>query len=126
MEDVLAVYARPHDPAVPVVCMDEKPCQLLADARAPIPAVPGHDRKEDSEYVHHGTCSIFCWAAPLAGWRRVNALAHRTRTDWAAQVKRLLTIDYPKAERVVLVMDNLNTHSIASLYEAFGPEEAFA
>jgi hypothetical protein len=126
MEDVLAVYARPHDPAVPVVCMDEKPCQLLADARAPIPAVPGHDRKEDSEYVHHGTCSIFCWAAPLAGWRRVNALAHRTRIDWAAQVKRLLTIDYPKAERVVLVMDNLSTHSIASLYEAFGPEEAFA
>jgi hypothetical protein len=126
MEDVLAVYARPHDPAVPVVCMDDKPYQLLAHARDPIPAAPGRDRREDSEYVRNGTCSIFCWAGPLAGWRRVGAQPRRTRIDWAHQVQRLLTIDYPGAERVVLVMDNLNTHDIASLYEAFDPQIAFA
>ncbi|MFF0657434.1 IS630 family transposase [Micromonospora tulbaghiae] len=126
MEDVLAVYARPADPDRPVVCMDEKPYQLLADAREAVPAVPGHDRKEDSEYVRHGTCSIFCWVQPLAGWRHVDAQPHRTRIDWARQVRRLLTVDFPDAETIVLVMDNLNTHNIASLYEAFEPEEAFA
>jgi hypothetical protein len=125
MEDVLAVYARPHDPAAPVVCMDEKPYQLLAHARDPVPATPGHDLKEDSEYVRHGTCSIFCWAEPLAGWRRVDASPRRTKIDWACQVKQLLTVDYPDAGKVVLVMDNLNTHDIGSLYEAFVPEEAF-
>ena len=126
MEDVLAVYARPYDPDRPVVCMDEKPYQLLADARDPIPASAGHDRKEDNEYVRHGTCSIFCWVEPLAGRRRVDARPRRTRIDWAHQVQRLLTVDYPDTERVVLVMDNLNTHGIASLYEAFDPATAFA
>jgi hypothetical protein len=126
MEDVLAVYARPCDPARPVVCMDEKPYQLLGQVRDPIPAGPGQDRKEDSEYVRCGTCSIFVWVEPLRGWRRVHALSQRTRIDWATQVKELLTVDYPDAETVVLVMDNLNTHSIASLYEAFEPGEAFA
>jgi hypothetical protein len=125
MEDVLTVYARPHDPGAPVVCMDEKPYQLLAHARDPIPAAPGHDLKEDSEYVRHGTCSIFCWVEPLAGWRRVEASPRRTKIDWAHQVKQLLMVDYPDAEKVVLVMDNLNTHGIGSLYEAFVPEEAF-
>jgi hypothetical protein len=125
MEDVLAVYARAYDPAVPVVCMDEKPYQLLAHARDPIPATPGRDRREDSEYVRHGTCSIFCWVEPLAGWCRVDAQPRRTRIDWAHQVQQLLTVDYPHAETVVLVMDNLNTHDIASLYEAFTPEIAF-
>ncbi|WP_083788227.1 transposase [Frankia sp. EAN1pec] len=115
MEDVLAVYARPHDTDVPVVCMDEKPYQLLAHARDPIPATPGHDRREDSEYVRHGTCSIFCWVEPLAGWRRVQATPRRTRIDWAHYVRRLLTLDYPDAERVVLVMDNLNTHEHTEL-----------
>jgi len=105
--------------------MDEKPYQLLDHARDPIPAAPGHDLKEDSEYVRHGTCSIFVWVEPLAGWRRVNARTRRTRLDWAHEVDHLLTCDYPDAEKVVLVMDNLNTHNIGSLYEAFDPAKAF-
>ena len=126
MEDVLDVYARPYDPEVPVVCMDEKPYQLLGQVRDPIPAAPGRDRAEDSEYVRCGTCSIFCWVEPLRGWRRVDAQPRRTMVDWAHQVERLLTHDYPDAGKVVLVMDNLNTHTIGSLYEAFDPEKAFA
>jgi len=126
MEDVLAVYCRPYDPARPVVCMDEKPYQLLGHARDPIPGRPGRDRLEDSEYVRAGTCSIFCWVEPLRGWRRVDAHPRRTKVDWAHQVTRMLTVDYSHAETVVLVMDNLNTHGIASLYEAFDPKTAFA
>jgi len=126
MEDVLDIYARRHEPALPVVCMDEKPYQLLGHARDPIPAAPGRDRKEDSEYVRHGTCSIFVWVQPLAGRRRVVARRQRTRVDWAHEVEHLLTVDYPDAERVLLVMDNLNTHTIGSLYEAFEPAKARA
>ena len=126
MEDVLAVYARPYDSSHPVVCMDEKPYQLLGHARDPIPARPGKDAREDSEYVRCGTCSIFVWAEPLRGWRRVRALSQRTRIDWATQIRELLTGDYPDADTIVLVMDNLNTHGIASLYEAFDPQTAFA
>lgn len=125
MEDVLDVYTRAYDPARPVVCMDEKPYQLLGHTRDPIPARPGCDRKEDSEYIRCGTCSIFVWVEPLQGWRHVDAQPQRTRIDWARQVERLLTIDYPDADTVILVMDNLNTHNIASLYEAFPPEKAF-
>jgi hypothetical protein len=106
--------------------MDEKPYQLLGQVRDTIPAEPGQDLKEDSEYVRCGTCSIFVWVEPLRGWRRVHALPQRTRIDWAGQVKELLTVDYPDAQTVVLVMDNLNTHTTASLYEAFEPDEAFA
>ena len=126
MEDVLEVYHRSYDPNIPVVCMDEKPYQLLGHARDPIPARPGHDLKQDSEYVRHGTCSIFVWAEPLAGRRRVDARPRRTRIDWAAEVDQLLTVDYPNARRVVLVMDNLNTHTLGSLYEAFEPAKARA
>ncbi|MEV6655020.1 transposase [Streptomyces sp. NPDC051219] len=103
--------------------MDEKPYQLLAHARDPLPARPGHDACQDSEYIRCGTCSIFVWAEPLRGWRRAQALPQRTRIDWAGQVKQLLSVDYPDAEAVVLVMDNLNTHGFASLYEAFEPQE---
>jgi DDE superfamily endonuclease len=126
MEDVLDVYARPLDARFPVVCMDEKPLQLLDHARDPIPMTPGHDRKEDSEYVRRGTCSIFVWAEPLQGRRHVDARARRTRIDWAHEVERMLTVDYPDATRVVLVMDNLNTHTLGSLYEAFPPARARA
>jgi hypothetical protein len=125
MEDVLAVYARPYDAARPVVCMDEKPYQLLGQVRDPIPATPGHDHREDNEYVRNGTCSIFVWAEPLRGRRRVDARPHRTKIDWARQVHHLLTHDYPNAETVVLVMDNLNTHTLGSLYDAFDPATAF-
>ncbi|MGW4809518.1 transposase [Kitasatospora sp. NPDC004272] len=126
MEDVLAVYHRPLDPARPVVCMDEKPYQLLGHVRDPLPGRPGRDRREDNEYVRSGTCSIFCWVEPLRGWRRVDAQPRRTRVDWAHQVEHLLSVDYPDAATVVLVMDNLNTHTTASLYEAFDPAKAFA
>jgi hypothetical protein len=126
LEDVLEVYHRPHDPAAPVVCMDEKPYQLLGHVRDPIPAGPGHDLKQDSEYVRHGTCSIFVWVEPLAGRRRVNARQRRTRIDWAHEIDQLLSVDYPHAERIVLVMDNLNTHTLGSLYEAFEPAKARA
>ncbi|MEU6012149.1 hypothetical protein [Streptomyces sp. NPDC047453] len=93
MEDVLAVYARPYDPARPVVCMDEKPYQLLDHARGPLPARPGHDACQDSEYIRCGTCSVFVWVEPLRGWRRVRALSQRTRIDWAGQVKQLLSVE---------------------------------
>lgn len=126
MEDVLDVYARPRDPQVPVVCMDEKPYQLLGHAREPIPAAPGSDARIDSEYVRCGTCSIFCWVEPLAGRRRVAARARRTRIDFAHEVDRLLSVEYPDAAKVVLVMDNLNTHTTGSLYEAFDPAKAHA
>jgi hypothetical protein len=125
MQDVLGVYERPYDSAYPVVVMDEKPLQLLADARSATPAKPGQAAREDSEYVRCGTCSIFVWAKPLRGWRRAYAEPTRTRVDWAYGVERLLTVDYPDADKVVLVMDNLNTHRIASLYQAFAPEKEY-
>ena len=125
MEDVLAVYARPYNPQYPVVCMDEKPYQLLDHVREPLPARPGSTEKTDYEYTRHGTCSIFIFTEPLKGWRHAEALPHRTKRDWANKIKWLLDVQYPDAEKVVLVGDNLNTHTISSLYEAFQPQEAF-
>jgi len=125
MEDVLEVYARPYNPQKPVICMDEKPYQLIDHAREPLPMRPGSIEKVDSEYVRNGTCSIFIFTEPLGGWRETDALPRRTKIDWANKIKWLLDEQYPEAEKVVLVMDNLNTHSISSLYEAFPPEEAF-
>jgi hypothetical protein len=124
MEDVLEVYQRPYDPQYPVVCMDEKPYQLLGEVRAPIPMKPGRAKREDSEYVRNGTCSIFIFTEPLAGRRHQDARERRTKVDWAAQIDKLLTIHYPDAEKIILVSDNLNTHTISSLYEAFTPEKA--
>jgi hypothetical protein len=125
MEDVLAVYARPYDPEMPVVCMDEKPYQMLDHAREPLPALPGSTEKVDNEYIRCGTCSIFIFTEPLAGWRYAEAFPHRTKKDWAHRIKWLLDDQYPLAKRIVLVMDNLNTHTISSLYETFSPDEAF-
>ena len=125
MEDVLEVYSRPYDPAIPVICMDEKPYQLLGEVREPIPAEAGSVEKVDSEYKREGTCSIFIFTEPLAGWRYVEAFERRTKKDWAHCVKWVLDSQYPDAEKVVLVMDNLNTHGISSFYETFPPEEAF-
>jgi hypothetical protein len=105
--------------------MDEKPYQLLGHAREPLPSRPSATEKVDSEYVRNGTCGIFIFTEPLAGWRDAGALPRRTKLDWAHKVQRLLDKQYPKADKVVLVMDNLNTHNTSSLYEAFPPEEAF-
>jgi hypothetical protein len=105
--------------------MDEKPYQLLDEIRDPIPTAPGKVERVDSEYVREGTCSIFIFTEPLAGWRYAEAFPHRTKKDWADRLKWVLDTRYPDAEKVVLVMDNLNTHVISSLYEAFPPAEAF-
>jgi hypothetical protein len=125
MEDVLEVYSRPYNPDLPVVCMDEKPFQKLDHLRDPLPAQPGSIAKIDSEYRREGTCSIFIFTEPLAGWRYTEALERRTKIDWANMIKWLLDVQYPDVEKVILVMDNLNTHNISSLYEAFTPEVAF-
>jgi hypothetical protein len=125
MEDVLSVYARPYDQNKPVVCMDEKPYQLLDSARPSIPMQPGSPQRMDYEYVRSGTCSIFVFTEPLARWRYTEASPQRTKKDWAHYIKWLLDEQYPHAEKAVLVMDNLNTHTISSLYETFPPDVAF-
>jgi hypothetical protein len=125
MEDVLAVYERPYDENAPVICMDEKPYQLLGDTREPLPMEPGAARREDNEYKRGGTCSIFIFTEPLSGWRYAQASARRTKKDWARYIKRLLDEQYPGTYKIILVMDNLNTHVISSLYETFPAEEAF-
>jgi hypothetical protein len=124
MEDVLDVYHRPHDPRRPLVCMDETSKQLIGEIRAPIPARPGGPARHDCEYVRNGTANLFIAFEPLAGWRHVAVTDARTRRDWAWFIKGLVDGRYRDAERVVLVMDQLNTHAIPSLYEAFPPEEA--
>jgi len=124
MEDVLEVYALPYDANIPLICMDEQPCQLLDEKLKPLPMKPASPAKEDYEYVRKGSCSIFVFTEPLMGWRHVHASERRTRIDWARYIEELLDVHYPHAEKIRLVMDNLNTHSIASLYEAFVPEKA--
>ncbi len=124
MEDVLAVYTRPYDPRRPQVCLDEASKQLLADVRPPLRARPGSVAKTDHEYARCGTAALFMVCEPLAGRRHVRVRARRTAVDWAHVIKELVDDLYPKAERIVLVMDQLNTHSAASLYEAFPAAEA--
>jgi hypothetical protein len=124
MEDVLDVYERPYDPFFPVVCLDEASKQLVGEVRDPLPAIPGSVAKHDAEYVRNGTATLFMATEPLDGWRHVKVTDRRTRTDFAAFVRELVHDRYRYATKVVLVMDNLNTHSVASLYEAFSPAEA--
>jgi hypothetical protein len=124
MEDVLGVYTRPHDPRRPLVCLDETSKQLLRDARAPLPAQPGRPQRVDYEYEREGVVNLFLACAPLEGQRWVTVTDRRTMVDWAHLIKELVDVRYPDAERLVLVQDNLNTHTPASLYEAFPPAEA--
>ena len=124
MEDVLDIYELPFDRDYPVVCMDEKPYQLLGDARLPLPMRKGDDLTTDSEYVRNGTCSIFAFIEPLGGKHHVSVHEHRTAIEWAEEIKYLSDIMYPAAKKIILVMDNLNTHKISSLYKAFHPAEA--
>jgi hypothetical protein len=126
MEDVLDVYHRPFDAQRPVVCMDECSKQLIGEVREPLPMRPGQTAKQDSEYVRLGTANVFMAVEPLAGKRTVQVTDRRTRIDWANFIRLLLLTVYPEAAVVVLVMDNLNTHGIASLYEAFAPATARA
>jgi hypothetical protein len=124
MEDVLEVYQRPYDPERPVVCLDETSRQLIGEARPPLPPRPGEVGRYDGEYVRNGTANLFMAFEPLAGWRGMRVTDHRRRGDWAAFVKQLADGRYKDAGTIVLVMDQLNTHTPASLYEAFPPEEA--
>ncbi|MCL1802039.1 MAG: IS630 family transposase [Eubacteriaceae bacterium] len=125
-EDILDLYEQPYDESAPVVCMDEKPFQLLGEAREPLPMEPGKPKRPDSEYTRNGTCSIFVFTEPLSGFRHVHARERRTKVDWAIEIAHLLTSLYPDAPKIRLVMDNLNTHCISSLYEEFGAETARA
>ena len=124
MEDVLDVYHRPRDPRRPQVNLDETSKQLVGEVRPPLPPAPGRPERYDGEYVRNGTANLFVAFEPLAGWRHVAVTDTRRRADWAHFVRDLLDGRYRDAEKVVLVMDQLNTHSAASLYEAFGPAEA--
>jgi transposase len=124
MEDVLEVYTRPYDPRHPQVCMYETSKQLLRDTRKPLPTEPGKPQRRDYEYERGGVVNLFMFCEPLRGRRWVDVTERRTKADWAQQIKELVDERYPQAERIVLVMDNLNTHTPASLYEAFEPKEA--
>jgi len=124
MEDILEVYTLPYDPEIPLICMDEQPYQLLSQKYEPTPMQQDRVVREDYQYVREGTCSIFMFCEPLGGRRHVEVSKRRTRKDWAHQVQQLLEVCYPGAKRVRLVCDNLNTHTLGSLYEAFSPEVA--
>jgi hypothetical protein len=124
MEEVLDVYALPPDEKRPLVAMDEAAKQLLGDCVEPLPMEPGKPKREDYHYSRQGVRSLFMFFAPHLGWRRAESSVRRTRVDWAHQIKKLIDEDFPRAECIRLVCDNLNTHTIASLYETFPPEEA--
>jgi hypothetical protein len=124
MEDVLDLYAAPYDPRRPVVCFDELPYQLLRDAVEPHACTPGRPRREDYEYKREGTCNLFISFQPLQGWRHVDVTAHRTAQDFAHQMQALVDVHFPDADVIRVVVDNLNTHTPAALYQTFPPAQA--
>ena len=124
MEDVFDLYAEPEDPRCPQVCFDESPVQLTSETRHPLPARPGHPARYDTEYKREGTANLFLFVQPLRGWRHVNVTKQRTKPDFARQMRLLVDQYFPTAERIRLVVDNLNTHTPAALYGAFPPDEA--
>ncbi len=124
LEDVLDLYAEPDDPRCPQVCFDESPVQLTRETRHPLPARPGHPARYDTEYKREGTANLFLFVQPLRGWRHVNVTKQRTKQDFARQMRLLVDQYFPTAERIRLVVDNLNTHTPAALYGAFPPDEA--
>ena len=124
MEDVISIYAKPYNPLIPVICMDEQPIQLLGETRDPIPATQNHPVRVDYEYERAGTASIFMFTEPLAGKREVSVRSHRTKVDWAIEMEHLLRTQYANTEKIILVCDNLNTHTRGAFYEAFPAEKA--
>lgn len=124
MENVLEAYRRPYDRRFPLICMDELSKQLTKETRTPLPPKPGRPECFDYEYERNGTANIFAFTEPLTGWRHMAVTGQRTRIDWAQAIRDLVDVHYSKAKRITLVMDNLNTHSLGSLYEAFAPDEA--
>ena len=124
MEEVLDTYAQPYDASHPVLCMDEQPVQMLKEVRVPLAATKEHPRRVDYEYERAGTASIFMFCEPLAGWRQVKVRERRTKIDWALEIGELLQTRYASAEKVILVCDNLNTHTMGAFYEVFEPEKA--
>lgn len=124
MEDVLDVYQRPYDRDFPVICMDESPKQLVGEVREPLPCRPGSILKIDDEYERKGVAELFLAIEPLTGYLRVDVEEQRTKKDWAEFIRSLVDIEYSDAKKIILVMDNLNTHKISSLYEKFEPQEA--
>jgi len=124
MEDTLEVYKRDYDPKRPQVCMDEASKQLVSETRSPLSAKPGQVEIYDYEYERQGVCSLFMFFEPLRGWRHLRVSSRRTKQDWAYAIQELVDVYYPNAEVVVLVLDNLNTHVLSSLYETFEPAEA--
>lgn len=124
MEDVLDLYQEPYDPLRPVVCFDEVPYQFVGETRTPVPAAPGRRKRVDYEYRRCGTANLFVLIEPKRGWRHVDVTERRTNADFANQMREVVDVHYPDAEKIRLVMDNLSTHTGAALYETFEPEEA--
>ncbi len=124
MEDVLDLYAEPYNPRFPVVCFDERPYQLIGETRQPLPVTAGHPARYDYEYQRNGMCNLFIYFQPQAGWRHVVVTAQRTRQDFARRMQELSDVHFPQAEQIRVVVDNLNIHTAAALYEVFAPAEA--